>query len=146
MPVEVSVDIPSLSRGSSGNITGVIFLTDGIKRFPEPTWNDFPVIIVGSWLEALHELRRSGKSASCRFMDGPFEVRVSSDSNSAWRVDWLDGEAKQPSWSTSVTPAAFLNSVQAAGRALVAACQNRGWHSQEVETLARLSLAKLGGA
>ncbi len=68
----VSVDITTLSRGKSGAITGVIRLALGPLSFPDDSWNDFPVILLTWWLQALHALRTgSASQAECHFMDGP---------------------------------------------------------------------------
>jgi hypothetical protein len=144
--VEVSVDIGSLARERSGNISGIIFLTDGARSFPEAGWYDFPITILGWWLEALGELSRSGQTASCRFMDGPFQFRISVGSDSTWLIEFLERDDAQTAWSKPVNAGAFVSSLRGAGRTLVAACQQRGWDSPDVQALARRSLGKLGGA
>ncbi len=86
------VDLENLRYGD--NITGVIYLQVGDVHFPEPDWNDFPVIILRWWLKELlrlwHGELKSGESIECLFMDGDFYYSVS-DCNGRWLIECVEG-------------------------------------------------------
>ncbi len=144
--IEVRVDTDTLSQGASGSITGVISLFDKGWTFPESEWNDFPVVILAWWLEALSTLSHTGKPAECLFMDGSQVLRVSLTSSGAWLVECLASEDEEPVRIVQVQPSAFMRSLREASRSVVHACQVRGFQSTEVSRLAQLSLAQAAGA
>ena len=135
--MKVSVDTSTLSRGRLGNITGVVFLAHARWAFPERAWNDFPVIVIAWWLEALSS--REQNQVECAFMDGPFAFRVSRASGGKWRIE-CRGRSSGPSRVALVQPSPFMRSLYTAGRNLVSACQKHGWRSREISRLARLSV------
>jgi hypothetical protein len=56
-----------------GSITGVIYYDFGAGRqFPETDWDDFPVVILNWWIEALEQVGEGSESVKFCFMDGPF--------------------------------------------------------------------------
>jgi hypothetical protein len=64
----------------SGKIVGEIFVTGEEIHFPERGWNDFPVIVLGWWLTALQRPPTGLGVQIFRFMDGPYEFVVRSES------------------------------------------------------------------
>ena len=58
-PASVFVSPASLHEG--GNITGEIWLEVAGFGFPDRRWSDFPVVILGWWLDALFELWSFGR-------------------------------------------------------------------------------------
>jgi hypothetical protein len=60
-----------------GNVRGVIFLELHNGAFPAQGWSDFPVIILGWWIDAWLQLEvRTRREVQWRFMDGPHIVTL----------------------------------------------------------------------
>jgi hypothetical protein len=148
--IDLHIDYSTVSRSQAGAITGVICLKTESAAFPDPSWNDFPVILLGWWFEALSSLRKTkAKTASCRFMDGPFYFDVRRvDSRLAIQCfrqrkprDILVLEATSEERS-------FLAGLAAHGEQLLVLCANNGWAAEEINLLRRLKdeLAKEMGA
>src|SRR5437870_8693194 len=56
---------------TSGLVFGVIWIEVGGQKFPFNRWTDFPVIILGWWLQSLVDLLGHTKElVRCSFMDG----------------------------------------------------------------------------
>lgn len=67
----------SISASGSGVITGVIFFELEGRQFPDSSWNDMVVTVLGWWLSGLINLAAEGGSnAALRFMDGSFRVSL----------------------------------------------------------------------
>ncbi|BBB90434.1 hypothetical protein [Methylomusa anaerophila] len=72
--VKVRTETLNIGQGKSRLITGEICLAIGDVFFPELYWNDFVVIVLTWWLDAINKLKKSAIGEVCefRFMDGPF--------------------------------------------------------------------------
>jgi hypothetical protein len=144
-PASIEIDLSTLERSESGTITGVIHLHLGSQAFPETSWNDFPVVIVGWWLDALHRLRDgSANHAECRFMDGPclFNVQPAGQS---WRLEAVHHD--EVVQVELVDPQLLWRSAVSTAHDLVIVCQQRGWEGRDVQVLAhRLKRASDAGA
>ncbi|WP_146210018.1 hypothetical protein [Vitiosangium sp. GDMCC 1.1324] len=134
----VHVDTDSLTRASSGSITGVLFLRGDGAAFPEEGWSDFPVVVLAWWLEALEGLR-SGRaaSASCRFMEGPFSVEVARRGVEFLLRGQRDGRRVEVLVEERVDLESFWREVRAGASRVVAVCAARGWTSKDLESLRR---------
>ena len=65
----------SLRLGINGTITGEIYVANNGHYFPEKGWNDFPVIILGWWVNSFLGYIKSDLSAfEFCFMDGPYKL------------------------------------------------------------------------
>ena len=84
--VSVSVDDSTIARRSSGSITGVIFFRMLGKPFPADDWSDFPIVLLGWWLEALASLYLGQDRCELEFMDGPYAVFVSRNGDETIRL------------------------------------------------------------
>lgn len=75
--VKVKTETLNIGQGKSQLITGEICLAIGDVFFPELYWNDFVVIVLTWWLDAIKKLKKSAIEEVCefRFMDGPFFVK-----------------------------------------------------------------------
>lgn len=61
-----------------GSITAVIYFEfEASQRFPDVGWNDFVVVILSWWIDALDQLSHGELTTHFRFMDGPFLVNAS---------------------------------------------------------------------
>jgi hypothetical protein len=133
----VRTDASALHRSATGSITGPLFLEIGGDAFPEPGWNDFPVVVLGWWIRAVLDLQRTGASCTCMFMDGPFEFELKRASPSAWELRLVERSvaAVQVVRSVRVNPAEILLAVHAAADAVLKFCNERSWSSRDVDEL-----------
>jgi hypothetical protein len=147
--VEVVVEPGTLERTPTGGIAGRIWLRDGSREvqadFPEVGWSDSPVALLGAWGRDLQRLARvvpsEGATARCRFIGGPYSFTVLVERTGVWRISCTEerstgGHAAAQSWVTDAS--SFLDGLYRAIRATLAACDARGWWSDETETLRRL--------
>jgi hypothetical protein len=68
-------DPATLRQGAMGSITGVIYYDFGAGRqFPEAGWNDFVVVILNWWIEALQQVTAGSEPVRFCFMDGPYRM------------------------------------------------------------------------
>lgn len=69
---ETNLRLGPLYSSQSGGLTGEVYFDFSGNHFPEEGWIDFPVVIIGWWLEALHS---ASDTYEFHFMDGPFFLR-----------------------------------------------------------------------
>lgn len=133
----VRTDASALRRPARGSITGPLSLEIGGDAFPEPGWNDFPVVVLGWWIRAVLDLQRTGASCSCMFMDGPFEFELKRAGASVWELRLLERRvaAVHVVRSERVNPAEVLLAVDAAADAVLKVCSERRWSSRDVDEL-----------
>jgi len=135
--VDVVADVSSLSRSPRGSITGQIFLRGLAGDFPEERWSDFPVVILGWWIEGLTRvLAGQERSFQGMFMDGPYAFVVHRESGDSGRMAW--GRRGEETSIGIVDFRALLRSAVAAGRLVTEACRARSWSSRDLETLERV--------
>lgn len=134
-PVSVFVSPDSLHRG--GNITGEIWLEVAGFEFPCARWSDFPVIILGWWLDALFELW-SGKCGrgACLFMDGSYSFEVSKEGGAfILRCFGDTHSAKECEWEGVIGLPGLLRQTVDAAAAVLKECRGRGWVTSDTEAL-----------
>jgi hypothetical protein len=118
----------SLKRSSLGSITGILAVRLEDFVFPDENWSDFPVVVLGWWLEAALALQAAGEGRF-RFMDGPFEFVVSSRPGVASRATFERQHARGADQlhSAPVDAAALPREITRAARDVVRECLKRGW-------------------
>ena len=80
----------SIRQHSSGQITGIIYWQIGDQCFPDSKWDDFIVVIIGWWAEAIVKLMNGDSSSEVlSFMDGPFLLRCTTTTNVV-RCEFID--------------------------------------------------------
>lgn len=133
----VRTDASALRRSAKGSITGPLSLEIGGDAFPEPAWNDFPVVVLGWWIRALLDLQRTGTGCSCLFMDGPFEFELKRSGPDLWQLRLLERRvaAMHVVRSEHVKPAEVLRAIHAAADAVLEVCRERRWSSKDVDEL-----------
>jgi hypothetical protein len=134
-PISVLVDLESLHKGH--NITGDIWLELLDFRFPTHHWNDFPVIILGWWLEAFFKLWSNEKAeAECLFMDGPYSYKIAKENNKhILRCYHRYVAGKKTEWDGEIDLDLLLSQVLRAASALINECRQRGWKTRDTEIL-----------
>jgi hypothetical protein len=75
-------------RASAGlTLTCPIYIRCGECAFPNESWDDFAVVILGWWMEQVRDLHRCQiETAVLLFMDGPYRVHISSAGHKEWMV------------------------------------------------------------
>lgn len=119
----ISLDLQTFRQISkTDNVTGVIFLELQQGPFPEAGWSDFPVIILGWWIEAWLQLETSPKRSAVqwRFMDGPYSATLT-----------VTGAQSPDAFAFSNVKRPLLE----AGEHVVAYCEQRGMLSRDLEPL-----------
>lgn len=74
----IALDLQTFHQSrQSDNVTGVIYLELESGAFPQRGWSDFPVIILGWWVDAWIQLQIPTKrEVLWRFMDGPYAATL----------------------------------------------------------------------
>jgi hypothetical protein len=130
--LDVIVDTASLDRSTLGGVTGRVFLRGATGDFPEGGWSDFPVVVLGWWIEGLTAVvARREHSFRGMFMDGPLAFVIQRGGRIAW------GKVGQEVSIGIVDVLTFLRSAVAAGRTVAAACRARRWSSPDLQSLER---------
>jgi hypothetical protein len=132
--IDVVAETASLRRSGMGSVTGQVFLRGPTGDFPESGWSDFPVVILGWWIEGLIDLL-AGREESFQgmFMDGPFAFIVKRGTGNSGRIEW--GKRGTTTAVGIVDIVALLRSAVAAGRLVAEGCRARGWESRDLATL-----------
>ncbi len=130
---DVHVDSQTLRRGERGAITGTLAVRVGDIWFPEATWNDFAVVVLARWCSEAAALE-AGSACRLDFMDGDCRLFVRPSMAGMAEVEGVRGSA------TILDPQeaqvrAIIDSIHAAGRAVLQACVNHGWSSSDVDEL-----------
>jgi hypothetical protein len=136
--VHVRTEPTDLSRTAAGSIVGPVWLSAGPVSFPEPKWSDFPVALVGAWLQAALSIHTGRQQhALCSFMDGPYSFALDARSKMIWHVSFL-GPADDVRAEFDVHAYGFSGSLAAAAGQLMSACRERGWSGRDLEVLKAL--------
>jgi hypothetical protein len=125
MTLKLTVDATTLRFGADGTATGVVYWEVLGKAFPESTWNDFVLVVVGWWLDSAIRLARGESSEEkLQFMDGPFEVAVELR-NGMIMARCMDTRHKAAcTMAASVTRDHFLNELSLAANELREYCRH----------------------
>lgn len=135
--MEVRVETQKYEKGQ--NVTGPIWIELAGQAFPSSHWDDFPVIILGWWLQELHNLSTGTVNrVECHYMDGPYHFEITS-SKSLWMVKCLRRE--EVLVETKIENIQdFIRSFVESAKAVLNLCDDRGWRSADLEQLRTASL------
>ena len=142
--ITVEVVSQSLARSAQGKITGSIWLSMAGREFPAIGWNDFVVIILNWWLEALLALLvRKTDLGTFQFMDGPYRVVIRFlDAERALLEFFDDHEGNGLVAASTVIKADLLAEVIGAAKQVSDLLAEHNWVDAEVDKL-RSNLASL---
>src|SRR5262245_29261725 len=141
---EAKVDFRVRVRGESfvmnrvGSITGEIWVSIADYEFPGPGWHDFPVVILGWWLDGIEKLLRGrADKAVCSFMDGDYSFDLVPLDQQALRVHLYRDSFARGNCMREAT--AEVNSVSRtildAARTVLEVCVSRRWSGRDVGLL-----------
>lgn len=130
-------EVSSLRVRAGGPATANMWLLMDGREFPAPHWNDFVVVVLGWWAEAILSLVRSTSShETVPFMDGPYSVEVSKTSTGLLRFRALEGVGRTNEIAVSdgqVIP--FVLELISQSRNILAECKRQAWWTTDAEKL-----------
>jgi hypothetical protein len=144
--VSVSLNESTITLRTSGSIVGTIFFRVQDRPFPADDWSDFPIVVLGWWLEAVTSLYSGRDSCEFEFMDGPYSVVVSKIDGEVIRVaphrnGAPDGDAVTGKLSALSAELLFV------ANAAYDHCCAKFWSGSDVLTLSdRISALKLASS
>src|SRR5262247_2422017 len=124
-------------------VVGPIWLEISGQYFPDEGWEDFPVKILGWWLNEVKPLiiNRAG-SCKCLFMDGDYKFDISVLGKELWRFNFTEGrldekgeDVEECLMEKEVIPKVFISELISAASTVVGLCRRNGWESKDLTTL-----------
>lgn len=145
MEFRIELDEDTMSKPSS-LVTGEIWLRAGDFDFPSAHWNDFVVVLLAWWTQALLELEET-KTAEWSFMDGPWTVRLFRQTRELIELRFYDNHGDETTEPTElrripVFRSTLQENLRRVGKRVIEKCETAGWLSPDLETL-RANLEKL---
>lgn len=90
--MKIVFDEDSLQLSSTGSVYGNIWVESAGQAFPSREWSDFPLVVLGWWMNALHD---DSVIKELRFMDGPHMIRLSATEDvSTHRAEMITTRAR----------------------------------------------------
>lgn len=106
----------------TGNVTGVIFLEWRGASFPEQGWLDFPVILLGWWMDAWLQLEvPTRREVQWVFMEGPYAARLT--------------KVASPASDAALRSSQVFTSLLEAGERVIAHCDEHKMITRDLEVL-----------
>jgi len=134
--MRIVFDPASLHQSRRGAITAVVYLDFGAdQQFPVAGWNDFVVVVAGWWLAALEELAGASREAKLRFMDGPYWIAATRDSDTVRLRCTEDRSGAEASGELVTSWEEFRREVRRLADDAFQACANQGFQSPDLEKL-----------
>lgn len=129
------VDLPSVKWRTSGPSTGDVWLVFGTVEVPARGWNDFALVILAAWLDALTRLLAT-QSAHERvlFMEGPYSVELTRLETGAFHLLALERRATQLG-TIEVDETPLVDESVAAAESILEASARAHHRSSDVEAL-----------
>lgn len=120
-------------------VKGPIWLKIDRQDFPIDGWHDFPVIIMGWWLNNIRPLiTKQAVRCECPFMDGPYKFEVTVRNQQSWILtfikDGINGEVRLIEKETDSS--LIISEMLKSASIIINLCQEKGWESEDLATLA----------
>jgi hypothetical protein len=127
----------SLRLSERGVVTGVLCFAVGNRHFPDPSWNDFVVVVLSWWCGALLRVRSGARGIhELRFMDGPFMVQLEQISATReLRLQFLHQDGVVATAEISLEE--LCAQVVTAGSRVLEFCERAKAHGVDVDELKR---------
>jgi len=128
-------------RRESGSVVGHIWISIGDLAFPGVAWDDFPVVILGWWIEAwLLASSEDHGTARCQFMDGPywFEITTSKAERALVQCFHDSPPGSKLLHKTACQRSSVTGALLAASDSVLQVCNEHRWTSRDLDTLFRL--------
>jgi hypothetical protein len=137
--IQVAPD--TLLRRTSGSIVGHIWITIGDMAFPSVAWDDFPVVILGWWIESwLSTAAQDHGTVRCNFMDGPywFEITTSEAERAIVQCFRNSKAGSKLLHKTGCKRSSITGALLAASESILQVCKELKWISRDLDNLFRL--------
>jgi hypothetical protein len=121
-------------------VYGPIWLEFDDLALPIKGWTDFPVIILGWWLNNLKPLINSQSiKCECLFMDGSymFEVVVKQHIQPVWVITFIEDciDKKGRLATIEASPKCVIDEILSSANVVADYCKQRGWKSDDLTIL-----------
>ncbi|MEZ0469593.1 hypothetical protein [Luteimonas salinilitoris] len=135
---KIIADAGSLCARKNEPATADIWLEINGTEFPARNWNDFAVVIMGWWSDALLRiLRKISDRELIDFMDGPYAVEVTCVPGGRLMLRALQGvDRKLEVEAGEVFTLSFVHEFVFQAHRLLDACKHKNWWSKDAEMLA----------
>lgn len=136
----IKIDEASLLRNKRGLVTGRIYIVAGDIVFPHQEWDDFIVVILGWWIEAIQTLHNGEtESAYLRFMDGPYHIQITANDKKAINMEFIDTHDDKGLVGTSpISIEELYGAVQEAASEIAAIAKRNKWEDSDMAQLQKL--------
>lgn len=130
--------LPQTFETTIDSVIGVIYVQADNYAFPDDSWADFGVTILGWWLSEVSSLTlETRRSCSCKFMDGNFRFDIERVSNDKWRLTFVEerGRGDKIEFQTFVAPQNVVDALLSGANTVSKMCRDKGWLSPDLELL-----------
>lgn len=137
-PTTFSIKASPSSFEKRRSITGDVWLQLDDVAFPLERWSDFPVVIVGWWLQGVEQVL-SGRSKRCKcfFMDGPHWFEISVRTMDRWLIQCMQNSSRgdQCLLEGICSSGSVISEIMSAANVVKNICHEKGWQTADVDTL-----------
>jgi hypothetical protein len=124
-------------------VFGPIWIELDSQAFPGREWGDFPVVILGWWLQEIRALVTSQSTiCECSFMDGPYKFLINPLRKKEWHITCIKetinekGEDVENSiLETALSPKNYVSELLKAADDVVKVCNQNNWKSKDLMNL-----------
>lgn len=142
--LEIKVIESSLQKSMVGLVTGVVYFDFDNEQFPELSWNDNVVVILGWWLSALmNYICEHAERADLLFMEGPLRVEIYRRDDEFCILKCVYGKERRVMREQKVQVAHLFRKILIAATDIQGACERKGWMNDDIGSLiSNISSAK----
>jgi hypothetical protein len=133
------VDANSLETRLKGPALGDLRIVINGCDFPSARWNDFVVVVLGWWIDAiLRLLNKINAQETVNFMDGPYAVEITAVSSSILQFRTIGGTVKTDVAVGEALIVPFSQELIAQSRQVLNECIRQNWWSNDAQRLQSL--------
>jgi hypothetical protein len=125
------------ARYSSGNVHSILLIRVDDVEFPDAEWDDFAVVLLSWWCQAVVSLLRHEVVAThLSFMDGPYQAELERVFRGGWKILLVQRRQKPiVSYEARIEIASFVRSILDATDQALALCREREWWNEDADKL-----------
>ena len=134
--IQVAPD--TFMRRESGSVIGHIWISTGDWAFPGVAWDDFPVVILGWWIESwLLTPSQDHRTAKYNFMDGPywFEITTSQAERAIVQCFRNSEAGSELLHKTGCKCSSVTGALLTASESILQVCKELKWKSKDLDNL-----------
>lgn len=130
--IEIQLNVDSIRRSKSGQITGILFLRINNLIFPEERWNDFIVVVLGFWVSEVLKNWNLDILGNFLFMDGPLRFQITKIGNKAELTGFNN---EKLILHEEIDYSCFKNSLIDIAFKVVRITEGKKWESKDIDFL-----------